>query len=89
MQRGPIGPLCMSAAKIVQQLTDGNFASVWINSLDGGLAVCVRGGEFPGTCGLRQSITLAIHRQDVDVARFLPLSAEDSARIKRASSAAK
>ena len=67
MQRGPIGPLCMSAAKIVQQLTDGNFASVWINSLDGGLVVCVRGGEFPGACGLRQSITLAIQRQDVDV----------------------
>ena len=37
MQRGPIGPLCMSAAKIVRQLTGGNFASVWINNLDGGL----------------------------------------------------
>ena len=67
MQRGPIGPLCMSAAKNVPQLTVGNFASVWINGLDGGLVVCVRGGEFPGACGLRQSITFAIHRQDVDV----------------------
>src|SRR5450756_1182784 len=67
MQRGPIGPLCMSAAKIVQQLTDGNFASAWINGFDGGLVVCVRDGKFPAVCGLRQAITLTIHRQDVDV----------------------
>jgi hypothetical protein len=46
----------MSAAKIVQQLTDGNFASVWINGLDGGLVVCVRDGKFPAVCGLRQAI---------------------------------
>ena len=39
MQRGPIGPLCISAAKIVWQLTAGDFASVWINGLDGGLIV--------------------------------------------------
>ena len=65
MQRGPIGPLCMSAAIIVQQLTDGNFACVWINGLDG--RPVVRGGEFPETCGLCQPITLAIHRQDVDM----------------------
>src|SRR5487761_1966027 len=67
MQRGPIGPLCMSAAKIVQQLTDGNFASVWINSLDGGLVVCVGGGEFAVACGLRLALALSIHREDMDV----------------------
>ena len=44
-----------------------NFASVWINGLDGRLVVRVRDGEFPAACGLRQAITLAIHRQYVDV----------------------
>ena len=51
-----------SGAKIVPQLTDGNFASVWINGFDGGLVVCVRDGKFPAARRLRQAITLTIHR---------------------------
>src|SRR5665647_2798514 len=35
MQRGPIGPLCMSASRIVLRLPGGNFACVWIKGLDG------------------------------------------------------
>jgi hypothetical protein len=41
MRRGPIGPLRMSAAKIVLRLPGGNFAGVWIKGLDGRLAVHV------------------------------------------------
>ena len=67
MQRGPIGPLCMSAAKIIPLLTGGNFASVWIDCPCGGPVVHVRGSELAGTCGLRKAITLAVHRQDVDM----------------------
>lgn len=62
-QRGGVkaGQWRMSAVKIVSQLTNGNFASVWIDSLGGGLVARIR-GEFPAMCGLRQPITLAIHR---------------------------
>ena len=61
------GPFACRRRKIVPELTDGNFASVWIDYLGGGPFVRVGGGEFPGTRGLRQPITLAIHRQDVDM----------------------
>ena len=67
MQRGPIGPLCMSVAEIVVRLPGGNFAGVRINGLAGGLVVRPRGGEFAAARGLRQPITLAVHRQDVDM----------------------
>src|ERR1035437_267188 len=67
MRRGPIGPLRMSAAKIVLRLPGGNFAGVWIKGLDGRLAVHVRDGGFSAACGLRQPVALAVHRQDVDM----------------------
>jgi len=61
----------MSVPRIVLRLSGGNFARVWVNDLDGGLdggqVVHVRGGELPAARGLRQSIALTIHRQNVDV----------------------
>jgi hypothetical protein len=56
-----------SRTALCRDLAASNFASVWIDSLGGGLVVRVRDGEFPAACGLRQAIALAIHRQDVDV----------------------
>ena len=67
MQRGPIGPLCMSAAKIALRLPGCNFAGVWIRRLDGRLAVHVRDGGFSAACGMRQPVALAVHRQDMDM----------------------